>query len=1421
MLEGLPELQELNMYGNKVAEITIPTNPKLLSKLEVLDMGYNDLVFIPEELDQLKSLKTLRLTNNFLSKVPMRVCDMDALKIIDVTSNPITEPPIETCERGICSMKRYWHCIRHEEQSKKKALAEVQRKVHHHQKHQSASSNKKTSYGGFLLNTIKNPLPRKFGTGGSTCSTGTVNTTASLRSSSVEDEKLVSVPPPANESPRAPSAVDVQAGEMTKISASPTLDKARKISSSSSDHDQSLREGVETDKSSLLHDQVTVNDTLKVIFVGMAMVGKTSMIKRLIEGRYADVPTRDERTVGVDIYDWEPKNDKRFEHIDSRILFQDEKLAQACCDVDVKFSVWDFAGQHVYHATHELFFSCRALYVLVWDMGATNSATIRQKTTAMDNDGETGAFKLTYDSSDEEHEDNNSNDDKDLATEEECKRADRALQHDIDEKVQFWVDCIQSVCPGSAILPVASFDDAFHGSKWGGEAEAKRRCSMLKERLLQHEERSINGIQKRLQEFVDQNRADDIAAKRLRNLTCPYTRPKLIFGDDDDPVVRVSCSDYTGFDRLTEKIIGIATGSIKASRKYPIFHGHIGARIPRMRLEVREAVRRMRGKFKVVEWGYFINVLRDQGLTNVEDISEALHFLTNTGELSYFGGVMAGSQDSSLQNFKSSIDDHRKSHKSGDCCDIDGEVGEHVDEGDDDDVDDDDENAMLSMDDTSITAQSTADGSLSTVEDFMSTGLSQFIFLNPRWLVAAVACILRHDLDREIKETRRVAASGGNPSFTRTASFYDAHLNCPVITAEDACLLWQYKRITKKAADRAQEYSNNMTVTPFEFLQMLLIRFGVFVPIDLSIDKALFGGKEYHQLVEESMNRDVLTESHSSSAPFILNPEENVKKAEFFFLPSLLGPNEPSEAWSYKTTDSWKTTLCHSILFPDGVPPGLTERLTAAVLSSIYAVSRRGDEGLGFNATRQELATVEGQLRVKEVFCWRTAFYVKLGTSIPQPDGSPKESCVEIFTHLAGKDSRLCVGSDYMAVGSRQIITCGRGQVGDGGRKIWKGGYLLVVKCIHRVMEAYTGLEYEKHGYCPECLAKKAVSEASSWDFPKIRAAVLNADETLRCHYGHRVDTRLIAGPYGNFQKPRKSVVGAGEVASVSVQDVLGAVVVVGLWDGKTRKIVRAGSGFIVDKKRGLIVTAAHTLINIWGDKNYPYGEDYYGLSQGRVVIGVIPLDKVGAGGDGGAESGSKVDIASMPAVFRYFAQIVAKDQSLDRGECHLDACVLRITTRMENDVGVDGDGCGDEPEILLLNDHRALKNEPLPKLKMTEKCELEEPVRLIGYNQGGGGVVLPGERLNRYADLAKGYVCMFFVHEEDYGKVRREKFKPREEIVVMCPNIGGHSGGPCINQQGEVIGILSRADPAEHQRCYLVPTKQLKVLVNRAKKIL
>jgi hypothetical protein len=155
----------------------------------------------------------------------------------------------------------------------------------------------------------------------------------------------------------------------------------------------------------------------------------------------------------------------------------------------------------------------------------------------------------------------------------------------------------------------------------------------------------------------------------------------------------------------------------------------------------------------------------------------------------------------------------------------------------------------------------------------------------------------------------------------------------------------------------------------------------------------------------------------------------------------------------------------------------------------------------------------------------------------------------------------------------------------------------------------------------------------------------------------------------------------------------------------------------------------------------------------------------------------------------------------------------------MEQDV--DNDGLvGAQPDIPV-----NIVKDKLVSLKMTRRYELEETVRILGFNQGGKGLLEQGKHVNRSADFAKGYICKQFKMSDDRSDGSFDSssggsgFSPREEIVVMCPTISGHSGGPCVNDEGKVVGVLSRADPVDRQRCYLVPASELKMLVAKPKK--
>jgi internalin A len=79
----------------------------------------------------------------------------------------------------------------------------------------------------------------------------------------------------------------------------------------------------------------------KLILVGFGGVGKTSLVNRLVNDAFNPQETK---TEGINITDW-PMHLREGE--------------------DVRLHVWDFGGQEIMHATHQLFLTQRSLYLLV------------------------------------------------------------------------------------------------------------------------------------------------------------------------------------------------------------------------------------------------------------------------------------------------------------------------------------------------------------------------------------------------------------------------------------------------------------------------------------------------------------------------------------------------------------------------------------------------------------------------------------------------------------------------------------------------------------------------------------------------------------------------------------------------------------------------------------------------------------------------------------------------------------------------------------------------------------------------------------------------------------------------------------------------------------------------------------------------
>lgn len=81
---------------------------------------------------------------------------------------------------------------------------------------------------------------------------------------------------------------------------------------------------------------------LKLIVLGNARVGKSSILKRLIHNTF---DPQEPSTHAIRLESWPMK----------------------CGDESVQINVWDFGGQDIYRNTHRLFLRSRALFLVVWD----------------------------------------------------------------------------------------------------------------------------------------------------------------------------------------------------------------------------------------------------------------------------------------------------------------------------------------------------------------------------------------------------------------------------------------------------------------------------------------------------------------------------------------------------------------------------------------------------------------------------------------------------------------------------------------------------------------------------------------------------------------------------------------------------------------------------------------------------------------------------------------------------------------------------------------------------------------------------------------------------------------------------------------------------------------------------------------------
>jgi len=299
-LGQLANLQMLHVSGNQLS--TLPEQIGRLANLQTLDLSNNQLRTLPEQIAQLVNLQRLHLADNQLTTLPTEIGQLANLQTLHLSGNLLSTLPKEIGQlANLQTLKVAFN-----------QLSELPEQI------------------GQLANLATlcldgNRLERL---------PPSIGELENLRRLDLGDtvakrgNPLVDLPV---EIRNLNQLKDVDVSNCPKLNLPPEI--VAKKSSPQEILDYYFRAREQPGR--------PLNEA-KVLVVGEAEVGKTSLIKRLL-GRPHD--PNENQTHGIVTHRWDLQVGER----------------------TVRLNVWDFGGQEIMHATHQFFLTKRSLYLLVLD----------------------------------------------------------------------------------------------------------------------------------------------------------------------------------------------------------------------------------------------------------------------------------------------------------------------------------------------------------------------------------------------------------------------------------------------------------------------------------------------------------------------------------------------------------------------------------------------------------------------------------------------------------------------------------------------------------------------------------------------------------------------------------------------------------------------------------------------------------------------------------------------------------------------------------------------------------------------------------------------------------------------------------------------------------------------------------------------